>query len=343
MIQYHHPPFLLRELKLEVTYRCGLNCIHCSSDAKSSNLTEMTRDDCLSILKQASRMGAQEVAFSGGEPLIWPYINDAVETATKSDLQITIYTSGNVSSFKDKALIIQELGAHRFIFSLFSASEKTHERITRVSGSFKQTLTAMSEARKIGLSTEIHFVPMSNNYRELREVAILSKKFGTSVVSVLRLVPQGRAALLRRRVLNRVQNLELRRTIRNLRESGYNIRTGSPYNFLMLSATPKCCAAIDRTIVAPDLRLYPCDAFKQVKAEEIVGTSSYSTLCEFSLQDCWNKSPYMNAVREYLTTPFADQCTSCRLLEKCLSGCLAQKVVHNGNLDKRPDPDCLVL
>ena len=33
-MQRHRPPFTLNEFKIEVTYRCDLNCIHCSSDAR---------------------------------------------------------------------------------------------------------------------------------------------------------------------------------------------------------------------------------------------------------------------------------------------------------------------
>jgi radical SAM protein with 4Fe4S-binding SPASM domain len=341
MIRYHTPPFTLHELKVEVTHRCDLNCIHCSSDALPSNYAEMSLENCVCIVSQAAQMGAKEISLSGGEPLIWPHINDAVATAVASGLQVTIYTSGNSNGFKEKAERILSLGVQRLIFSMYGASASSHERVTRIPGSFERTLRAMSDAREIGLATEVHFVPMSSNYGELKGVAILSKELGASVVSVLRLVPQGRAALLRSQILNRVQNLELRRVICELREAGHIIRTGSPYNFLMLSANPECCAGIDRIIIGPDLRLYPCDAFKQVKAEEIVGTLNNSTLNGFSLSDCWDRSPYLEAVREYLTTPFPNPCRLCGLLEKCLSGCLAQKVVAYGNLDKRSDPNCL--
>ena len=341
MIRYHTRPFTLHELKVEVTHRCDLNCIHCSSDARPSNYAEMSLENCVCIVNQAVQMEAKEISFSGGEPLIWPHINDAVAIAVSSGLQATIYTSGNSNGFKEKAKRILSLGVRRLIFSMYGASVSSHERVTRIAGSFERTLRAMSDAREIGLATEVHFVPMSSNYRELKGVAILSKELGASVVSILRLVPQGRAALLKAQILNRLQNLGLRRLIRDLRGSGHIIRTGSPYNFLMLAANPECCAGIDRIIIGPDLRLYPCDAFKQVKAEEIVGTPNNSTLDGFSLSDCWDKSPYLEAIRKYLTTPFPNRCALCRLLEKCLSGCLAQKVVAFGNMDKRPDPDCL--
>lgn len=343
MMRRHTPPFRLKEIKIEVTFNCGLSCVHCSSDARPSNLLEMGRDDCLRILEDASKMGTREVAFSGGEPMLWSPIADAVETATKHSLNVTVYTSGVAEEFKRKALHLNALGASRFIFSLFGATPLTHERITRKAGSFNLTKMAMRDAMDAGLATELHFVPFSINYRDLAEVAKLARRLGVSRVSVLRLVPQGRAALIRDRALNRVQNLELRRQILDLRnEHGENfIRTGSPYNFLMLNNNPACSAAIDRLIIGPDLRLYPCDAFKRVSPMEFVNTDDWSCLAERSLSECWEKSPYLEAVRKYLTTDFDDPCNSCGLLEGCLSGCLAQKFIANNSLEKKPDPDCL--
>ncbi len=343
MIYHHKRPFVLREFKIEVTYRCDLNCVHCSSDARPSNLLEMSRDDCIRILADAATMGVQDVAFSGGEPLLWPHICNVVEEATKHGLKVTIYTSGYADDFKRKATRLHTLGASKFIFSVFGATVADHERITRKAGSFERTKTSMREAFAVDLTTELHFVPMSSNYRELVDIALLARELGASRISILRLVPQGRATLIRDRVLNRVQNFELRRQIQNLqKEYGHTfVRTGSPYNFLMLNDKPACWAAIDRLIIGPDQRLYPCDAFKRIGAAELVGTEAWSSLAELSLPDCWRKSPFLEAVRRYLPPDFADPCDSCKILEKCVSGCLAQKVIAYGSLEKRPDPDCL--
>ncbi len=342
-MQRHSPPFRLKEFKIEVTYHCNLNCIHCSSDARPSNSLEMSRDDCLRILQESAKMGIRDVTFSGGEPLMWPHVFEAVEAAIQHGLRVTIYTSGYTDDFPVKSKQLHKIGASRFIFSVFGATAPNHERVTRKSGSFQCTLSAMKYAVSLGLKTEVHFVPMTGNYRELADVAELACKLGACRISVLRLVPQGRAALIRDRALNRVQNLELRHQIRGLRAMyGYDfVRTGSPYNFLLLNDSPACYAAIDRLIIGPDLRLYPCDAFKQICAEELVKTEEWSCLVSRSLPECWRKSPYLEAVRTYLTTDFEPPCVSCKHLEKCASGCLAQKAIAYGSLAKKPDPDCL--
>jgi radical SAM protein with 4Fe4S-binding SPASM domain len=341
-MELHKPLFKLREIKIEVTHRCSLGCIHCSSDASQTSYLEMSEPDCIRILSEASKLKVHEVAFSGGEPFLWTGVESAVSFATTKGMQAIIYTSGNAPNASELVTKLTKAGADRFVFSIFGASEEAHERITRIRGSFSVTLSILSHAYQAGLKTELHFIPMVQNYRELRSIVKLAENYGVSRISVLRLVPQGRGKLLRGDLLSRIQNLELRRTIEELRKQGYEIRTGSPYNFLMLNKQPKCCSGIDRLIIGPDLSIYPCDAFKQISAEELVGTNHLSSLRENSLEECWEGSPYLNAVRKYLTTPFPRQCGNCRSLEQCLSGCLAQKVIEHGNLQKRPDPMCMI-
>jgi len=342
-MKYHKPPFKLREFKIEVTHKCNLNCLHCSSDASSFNTLEISKKDCLRILKESISMGVKQVAFSGGEPLLWTGLEEAINIAINGGLIISIYTSGNVDNISSKLESINQLGVKKFVFSIFGKSANLHERITRVSGSFDRTINAIKSAKQTGLTTELHFVPFSNNYYELEDIAMLGKDLGISRISVLRFVPQGRGQLLKKRVLNKLQNLELKRIIERLRKKGLEIRTGSPYNFLMLNDQPECSSGIDRLIIGPDLRIYPCDAFKQIKAEEVVGTLAESSVNGYSLLKCWENSPFLQAVRDYLTTPFFKKCSSCKALEKCLSGCLAQKVLINYDFRKQPDPDCLLI
>jgi len=262
--------------------------------------------------------------------------------ASASNMEVSLYTSGCVQNFATIAARLQKQGARKFIFSLFGASQSPHERITRVLGSFSLTLESVKAAKRAGLQTELHFVPTGFNYKELEAVVRLGRTLAVSCVSVLRFVPQGRGYLLKRRILTRLQNLEIKSTIERLRKEGFQVRTGSPYNFLFLNSQPQCAAGIDRMIVLPDASVSPCDAFKQIRANDLVGKDECSALDRVSLEVCWAESKYLQAVRTYLTTPFAKQCDPCNVLESCLSGCLAQKVLSSGGLNKIPDPDCVI-
>lgn len=335
--------FRLKEIKIELTDRCNLRCVHCSSNAGPSVSNEITQDMCLRIIDAASALGATVIAFSGGEPLLYSNLFIVIQRALAHGMGVSIYTTGNVNDFEGKVKTIEQLGVQRLIFSLFSGHVGQHEAVTQLPGSFDMTCHAIEFAAGLGLVVELHFVPLVNNYRQLEQVCKLGKSLGSTCTSVLRFVPQGRGKNLQRQVLNREQNIELREAIIELRDGGYEVRTGSPYNFLMLNNQPKCKAGIDRLTVLPDLRIVPCDAFKRIAAEDIVGKDAFSSLESANLHDCWTQSKYLGVVRHYLSTAFPITCASCDDLSKCHSGCLAQKFLANGSLKKTRDPDCLLV
>jgi len=337
----HQHTYSLNELKIEVTHRCSMSCIHCSSDATPDCTRQMDIENCIRIIREAMSLGAKEVIFSGGEPLLWPSLESAIQVASTSGAFVTIYTTGIAPEARQQFYLLKNAGLKKAVFSIFGSSSEVHERITRMRGSFERTIAALKYALELNLEVELHFVPLSINFRELSGVGRMAQKTGIRRISVLRFVPQGRGYLYRRHLLNRMENLELRDTILKLRADGIEIRTGSPYNFLLINDKPSCKSGVDRLIVGPDFRIYPCDAFKQIKAEELVGTSHLSIAKNVSLKECWEQSPFLLAVRKHLATGFAYPCNSCKDLSRCLSGCLAQKVIATGKLVKQPDPMCL--
>ncbi len=341
-MKYHRPPFSLNEIKLEVTHDCLLRCVHCSSMAQAGCGREMDWHTCRQILSDAAAMGVTEVAFSGGEPLLWKHLVDAVGTASKLGMKVFVYTTGNTRNGTELFDDLKAAGLSRVMFSVFSSDMQQHDAVTTITGSHEITMQTVRHCAKLGVETEFHFVPMKQNFVELRMITLQARALGVKQVSVLRLVPQGRGAQGEDMQLSMEQNKTLRRTILDLRAEGHDIRLGSPYNFLMLRDDPKCCAGIDRLTIGPDLRIFPCDAFKHISPEEIGARDEYSNLNDHSLAECWEKSSYLGIVREYLTTDFAEHCSKCGSLEDCLSGCMAQKFHVHGNMLKRPDPMCLM-
>jgi radical SAM protein with 4Fe4S-binding SPASM domain len=183
----------------------------------------------------------------------------------------------------------------------------------------------------------------------LDKLTELAKEIKIQNISILRFVPQGRGALLKKsnQMLAHGETTELRKLILNCREhKGVNIRLGSPYNILFLNEKIDCTAAKEKLCIGPNGNIYPCDAFKNIEPNEIGLDDPYHNIIEHSLKECWKHSQYLNTIRRYLNTPFKEPCSQCLHLERCKSGCLAQKViaqepVETGNIDKSADPLCL--
>ena len=290
---------------------------------------------------KANGMGVNEVAFSGGEPLLWDYIEDGISKSLEYGIDTILYTTGNAPDAENILRNLHSAGLNRAVFSIFGANPAEHEAVTKHEGSFERTIEISGYCSGIGFNTEFHFVPLSWNYRILPQIAELAMKSGISRISVLRLVPQGRGSDIRNGQLSHFQNIELRNTIKNLREEGHDIRLGSPYNFLMLRKNPQCRSGIDRMTIGPDYRIIPCDAFKHISPEDIGVSSDFSNIKDQTLKDCWEKSAYFSTVREYLLGSIAKECSTCTTFDDCNSGCMAQKFYAYGGLFKRHDPMCL--
>lgn len=333
---------LLQEFKLELTDHCLLSCRHCSSSAGPDKLVTVSREDCLRVLAEAAEIGAKKVSFSGGEPLLWDFIEDAVEKACQVGLDVAVYSSGNAPHMKERIRGLGRAGVGRLIFSMHGASADSYEAVTRVEGSFESLVTAMQCAGDEGIHVEVHFVPLAINYRNLAAVVELARKLGATCTSILRFVPHGRGILDIHNRLNHVQNIELRETILHLRAAGYAVRTGSPYNFMGLSDGPTCGSGCDRLVVRPDLAIVPCDAFKNLKAQDVVGTDEFSRLDKWSLGECWSFSPYLRLLRAMKKDAEKGACSGCEILQTCGTGCPAQKYLAYGKLSGVPDPECLM-
>jgi radical SAM protein with 4Fe4S-binding SPASM domain len=349
---YEHPKEGdLEEVKIELTKNCPLACIHCSSNASSGNPVQLTREVVISLVNQAAELRVKSIVFSGGEPLLWPWIDAAVNACATHNLRCSLYSTG-INLNNDGAREISSLAKHglnKVIFSLHSPLKEHHEEITRKIGSFDKTLAVMQATDNWDIEKELHFVPLKRNYKKLVKLIELAKNAEISKVSILRFVPQGRGTMLKksREMLMQEETMELRSLILDCMERyDVKIRLGSPYNIMMLNKDVDCIAAWRTLCINPHGNIYPCDAFKNIEPEEIGLNDPYNNILSHSLRECWEKSEYLNAIRHYLTTPFEEPCSSCSHLEHCKSGCLAQKVIEqesieNGNIAKRPDPLCL--
>ncbi|MEA3324912.1 MAG: radical SAM protein, partial [Euryarchaeota archaeon] len=85
---------ILKDLTLEITRKCPMKCVLCSSNGGDPLPNEFSLSELKDIINQAKSMGVAEISLSGGEPLTYPYIVDICEHITKLNIDSFIYTSG---------------------------------------------------------------------------------------------------------------------------------------------------------------------------------------------------------------------------------------------------------
>jgi len=336
--------YQLTELKLELTRKCPLNCIHCSSEGCARSKETLPINRVLELVKEFSRMGGKQICISGGEPLCYPDLESVLKLCATENLEASLYTTGitngngHLHIISDAMLNLLDETSTRVIFSIHGALRSTHDAITTVEDSFHLTTRAIEKVVSKRIQTQIHVVPMSINYSELVDIAHFAIENGINQVSWLRFVPQGRGALNKHLLSLSPAQLKRLTIIKDdirVLIPAVKIRAGSPFNILCPETPTLCKAAVSLLTINPDGSVSPCDAFKRFKI-----TDAFGSILSQSLAQVWECSCILNSVRQILEYNNFSACSKCKLYSSCKSGCIAQRTIEAGEIISGRDPDC---
>lgn len=155
----HLIPFAIT---FEITYGCNERCIHCymEKNSLSLKLSEVKR-----ILEEVAEEGCLFVSFTGGEFFVYSEALKILEYANKLHFVIDILSNGTLIN-QDIADVLAEYSVRRVQISLYGATPKIHDAITRVPGSFLATIAGVDFLKKAGVKVEIAFPLMQQNFHE---------------------------------------------------------------------------------------------------------------------------------------------------------------------------------
>jgi len=161
----------------DLSYHCNMKCIHCYVlEKKQPTLTTIEIKD---ILRQLASSGTLYLHFSGGEIFTRKDFFEIADYARKLHFALILSTNGTLIDEKiaDK---IASLNPFKVSISIYSSHAKTHDSITRVSGSFKKSVNAIKLLKERGLWVTINNMVMKQNIHDYHNVYHLSKSLGVN-------------------------------------------------------------------------------------------------------------------------------------------------------------------
>lgn len=162
---------------LELTYRCNLDCFYCYNDRASAG-TPLSLDQYLALFRDLRALGTLNLTFSGGEPLAHPDFFSLGAKARTQGFLIRIKTNGHGINARLGRRLRDELDPHILEVSLHGASPATHDRQTRVPGSFARLLRNLGHLARVGLRVQLNATLTAWNEGELEPMADLADGLG---------------------------------------------------------------------------------------------------------------------------------------------------------------------
>ncbi len=159
-------PRLPLDGKLDFTYRCNNNCLHCwlwLPPNSSLSKEELSFDEIRRIVDQARMMGCQAWGISGGEPMLRTDFSEIFDYITRKSVSYKLNTNGTLIT-PEIANLMRRKGNK--MIALYGATAEVHDRVTRTPGSFEAAMRGFAYLKEAGVDFVIQLVPMRENFHQ---------------------------------------------------------------------------------------------------------------------------------------------------------------------------------
>lgn len=295
---------MLKEISIEILRKCPNYCVHCSSLSDRFCQEILPYDIFSSVVGDAAELGTTQICISGGEPFLHPDIITMIDLTNSLGLVSYIYTSGvifdsqgNRSSLDENTLRAVAGKVGKIIFNIGAGTSETYDSIMGTTGCFDLMKQSVATAVSLGICTEAHFVPMRLNIDQIEQAFQLCMGLGMKRVSFLRLVLQGRALDNAKKIgLSDAELQKLKHDLENLsKQFPSEVRIGVP---LSINGTcHRCMAATGKLNIRYDGKVFPCEVFKDGRADQSLEGPEPESIYEYSLQNIFQHSAYLQRVR----------------------------------------------
>ncbi len=338
----------LKEISIEITNKCSLKCIHCSSESGNEFNNELSLNEILSIIEQTKSLGGHILTLSGGEPLLRPDLFEIINHAKTRNFEIRLQTSGAYKTETGFApiseshlnLFLQNINPNDKLVYTVLGLQSTHDRITLIDGSYDLVIESIRRTKAKEINVEVHTIPNALNYKEISQLAGILDAEKVDSLHLLRLVSQGRCKNREDLELSKEQFQELQEELIELpkKNSGVKLKLGHNIDRRYWSddsyPAAHCQIGEDKMLIRANGDVTYCAAIKY---------DSFGNIRNHSLSYFWNEHPFVKEARLFLDSGFhkaEGKCRSCDILDDCRSGCIAQRLYHHKELKRGPDPLC---
>ncbi|HKV11537.1 MAG TPA: radical SAM protein [Thermoanaerobaculia bacterium] len=168
---------LLFSVLVELTYRCNLDCFFCYNDLGLRG-EPLRREQYLKLLEDLAEMQVLNLTLSGGEPLAHPDFLLLGARARELGFVVRIKSNGHALRGELARRIRAEIDPFLVEVSLHGATAATHDRQTRVPGSFDRLLENLREVLALGMRVKINGTLTAWNEGEIAGMFALADSLG---------------------------------------------------------------------------------------------------------------------------------------------------------------------
>lgn len=316
---------------------CNLNCIHCYADDNSYKEKSISLEDNLKILSSLKQIGIKVIAFSGGEPLLYPYLKELISATNAKGIKSEILTNGILidkewlSFFKNNNV--------DFIQVSIDGPEEIHDKIRGVKGSFKKSIEAIKLSKAFGFTVCANTTLTTLNYSKLSEIKEIIESIDIRW-GVEHFTPTGRGKDNSYLCLDKFENKKALMDLK-LYSENINIKAADPLKVLLdesysafcnifneFGYPTGCSIGVIGFSIAPNGDIFPCPRLPY----------KIGNIRKDDFYNLWDNDPLLCNFRN--RKGLSGKCGKCNYKFRC-GGCRALAFAVNGDIYSE-DPNCWI-
>lgn len=321
-------------LLAELTYRCPLQCAYCSNPLDIAKaIDELDTDAWFKVMREARKMGAAQLGFSGGEPLVRKDLECLIKQGRREGYYTNLITSG-IGMDGDRIAAFREAGLDHIQISFQASSAELNDTIAGSNKAFTQKLAMAKEVKRQGYPMVLNFVLTRENIDQVEQMLLLAFELKADYVELANAQYYGWAFHNRLQLLPTQAQVEKAEVV----SQRYREKWGRNIKIIFVvpdyyEKRPKACmngwGSIFLTIT-PDGTALPCHSAKQLPIE-------FPNVKDHSIETIWRDSQGFNQYRgdSWMQEP----CLSCPEKHKDFGGCRCQAFMLTGDATNA-DPVC---
>lgn len=324
-------------LLAELTYRCPLQCPYCSNPLDfACSHEELSTAEWIEVFRQAREMGAAQLGFSGGEPLVRQDLAELIEAARGLGYYTNLITSG-IGLTEEKIASFAEAGLDHIQISFQAADEEVNNLLAGSKKAFAHKLEMARAVKKHGYPMVLNFVTHRHNIDNIDQIIRLCIELEADFVELATCQFYGWAELNRAGLLPSKEQLVRAERITNEWRDKLAAEN-HPCKLIFVTPDyyeerPKACMNGWGNLfldITPDGTALPCHSARQLPVE-------FPNVREHSIEHIWRHSFGFNKFRGYDWMP--EPCRSCDEKERDFGGCRCQAFMLTGDA-ANADPVC---
>ena len=321
-------------LLAELTYQCPLHCVFCYNPTQHARIKdELTTAQWVDVMRQARKLGAAQLGFSGGEPLVRDDLEELVQEAHALGYYTNLITSG-VGLNEARAQRLKDAGLDHIQLSFQDSTRELNDFLSHTKTfELKQKVARLIKAHDWPMV--MNCVLHRHNLPHVDQIIEMALALDAEYLELANTQYYGWAWVNRDHLMpTHEQLIEAEAVVNRYRE-----KIGKRCKLLFVvpdyfEERPKACMNGWGSVflsVAPDGVAMPCH-----NARDLPGLK-LPNVRDMALADIWQKSQAFNAFRgeDWMQPP----CRTCDERHKDFGGCHCQAFLITGDATQA-DPVC---